>query len=103
MNVFENMLSFADLQVAAQNVAPIFLRDTFLNFLFGLRLSGLIISLILIILVIVFRFKLLKLKIKKVQKVGLSGLEKGSLLYETKKKTIFKKIDDYISFENILY
>jgi hypothetical protein len=34
MNGLAEVLTFADLQVAARIVAPIFLRETFLNFLF---------------------------------------------------------------------
>jgi hypothetical protein len=99
----ENVLTFADLQIAARTVAPIFLRDTFLNFLFGLRIFGIILSFILLILILLFRMKLIKIKTKKEAKVGMSGIEKDSLLNDVKINTMFKKINDYISFENILY
>jgi hypothetical protein len=99
----ENVLTFADLQIVARSVAPIFLRDTFLNFLLGLRLSGIIISFILLILILFFGIRLKRMKSKKETKIGLSGIEKESLLYDTKINAMFKKINDYISFENILY
>jgi len=103
MNGFSDLLTFGDLQLAVKNIAPIFFRETFLNFLFGLRVIGLISIILLMILILFFRMRLNKIKNTKNIKVGLSGIEKGSLLYDTKINAVLKKINDYISFENILY
>jgi hypothetical protein len=100
---FQNVLTFADMNAAAKVVAPVFLKTQFLNFLFGLRVSGLLISLILGLLVLFFYFRIKKLSSKKTAKVGLSGGDKESLLYDKKINVMLRKIDDYISFENILY
>ena len=40
---------------------------------------------------------------KKTVKTGLSGIDKESLLFDKKINVMLRKIDDYISFENILY
>ena len=50
MGGFENVLTFADLKVAATIVAPIFLRDTFLNFLFGVRVLGIVLIFVFVFL-----------------------------------------------------
>lgn len=103
MNGLENVLTLADLQVAAQNVAPIFLRQTFLNFLFWARITGLAISLFILFLLMIVKFKLKQLRKPKDVKVGVSGKEKWSFLNDFKIKSTFRKISDYINFENILY
>ena len=103
MGGFENVLTFADLKVAATIVAPIFLRDTFLNFLFGVRVLGIVLIFVFVFLILFLKLKLKKMKAKKEVKVGLSGIEKESLLYDTKINAMSKKINEYISFENILY
>jgi hypothetical protein len=100
---FQNVLTFADMSVAAKKVAPVFLQTQFLNFLFGLRISGLFVSLVLGLLILFFYFRVKKLSSKKTVKVGLSGIDKESLLFDRKINVMLKKIDDYISFENILY
>jgi len=54
MTGFQNVLTFADMNEAAKKVAPVFLKTQFLNFLFGLRVSGLLVSLVLGLLVLFF-------------------------------------------------
>ncbi len=103
INGFQDVLTFADMSAAAKVVAPVFLKTQFLNFLFGLRVSGLLISLVLGLLVLFFWIRVKKLSSKKTVKTGLSGMDKESLLFDRKINLMLKKIDDYISFENILY
>jgi hypothetical protein len=100
---FYDLLTFGDLQEAVRIAAPLFLRDTFSNFLFWLRLFGILVSLILFVLILFVKIKSKKIKVKKNINVGLSGIEKQSLLYDVKVKAMMKKVEEYISFENILY
>ena len=51
----------------------------------------------------IVKFKLRQLRKPKATKLGVSGKEKWSFLNELKIKSTFKKIDDYIGSENILY
>ncbi len=103
MTGFQNVLTFADMYAAAKVVAPVFLKTQFLNFLFGLRVSGLLVSLVLGLLALFFWIRVKKLSSKKTVKTGLSGIDKESLLFDKKINVMLRKIDDYISFENILY
>lgn len=100
---FYDLLTFGDLQEAVRVAAPLFLRDTFSNFLFWLRLFGILISLIFFVLILFIKIKSKKIKVKKNINIGLSGIEKQSLLYDAKIKAMMKKVEEYISFENILY
>ena len=103
MNGLDNVFTLADLEVAAQVVAPLFLQQTFLNFLFWARIAGLAISIFVIILIIIIKVKARQLKKPKTVKVGVSGKEKWSFLNSYKINSTFRKINDYINFENILY
>ncbi len=102
-NIFENLLSFADLQEAAREVVPLLLNDWTLDLLFYLRIAGFVLAVIFLLAALLFYFKVKKLRKPKPAKIGLSSLDKDSLLNEKNLKTIEKKIADYIAFDNILY
>ncbi len=103
MESLNNALTLVDLQTAVGIMAPLFLRQTFLNFLFWSRITGLIISCLIVMFIMIVKIKTKQLKKPKVVKVGVSGKEKWSFLNEFKINSTFKKISDYINFENILY
>lgn len=100
-----NMLAFADLEIAVQRLLPVIFNGDFLNFLFYLRLLGIVLTIIFlgVMLILYIKIKTIKNKKPKKQKVGLSSLDKDSLLNDRNTKAMYKKIDDYLVFNNILY
>ncbi len=101
--VFDKMLMFGDLQTAANKILPIIFNDRFSELLFYFRIAGIVLMIIFLAIAVFFYFKILSFKKPKPPKVGLSSLDEGSLLGEKELKVIYKKIDDYVFFNNILY